>query len=131
MKINLEGTVMENVSYLKSADNEANASLLTELRQQGLSEEELSSIITYSFEQVWGSSALGFGGVGLSAMTSSRTSVLIPKNSVTAYIFFGDRYAYSVGICNNLWKDIYHRNIKPISEAPTHYENFKGADLCT
>ena len=35
----------------------------------------------YIFQQIWGSTALGFGGIGGQAMTSAYTYVFIPVNS--------------------------------------------------
>ena len=51
------------------------------------------------FDQLWGSTALGFGGCGGSAMTTATTFVLIPyeENAENcAFVYFGDEFAYRV-----------------------------------
>lgn len=48
----------------------------------------------YHFPQEWGSTALGFGGMGGSAMTAAYTTVVIQGNSFCVY--FDGRFAYGV-----------------------------------
>ena len=50
----------------------------------------------YIFDQVWPSTALGFGGFGGSAMTRATTYVLVPQGEECAYVYFGDEFAYKV-----------------------------------
>ena len=53
----------------------------------------------YDFDQTWASTALGFGGVGGSAMTTARTYVMIPKNDESrAYVYYGRYFAYDLTI---------------------------------
>ena len=43
----------------------------------------------YTFEQVWGSTSLGFGGIGGQAMTTARTYVFVPINgSRKCFVYF-------------------------------------------
>lgn len=46
------------------------------------------------FDQTWGSTALGFGGMGGQMMTTARTYIIVHNNR--AYVYFGGRYAYEV-----------------------------------
>lgn len=46
------------------------------------------------FDQIWGSTALGFGGIGGQMMTTERTYIIVHTNR--AYVYFGGRYAYEV-----------------------------------
>ena len=46
------------------------------------------------FDQTWGSTALGFGGMGGQMMTTARTYIIVYTNR--AYVYFGGRYAYKV-----------------------------------
>lgn len=48
----------------------------------------------YSFPQGWGSTALGFGGVGCQAMTSAQTTVVVDGHS--AAVYFGKGLAYVI-----------------------------------
>lgn len=51
------------------------------------------------FPQTWGSTALGFGGIGGSAMTTAYTIVLRgPQGDVLVY--FGGRFAYRISAPN-------------------------------
>ena len=58
----------------------------------------------FDFDELWGSTALGFGGVGGSAMTWARTYVFIPEGIEEAYVFFGDRFAYKGGMMKIIGK---------------------------
>lgn len=57
----------------------------------------------YMFEQTWGSTALGFGGMGGSAMTTETTFVLIPYDREIGYVFFGANFAYKIDGYNALF----------------------------
>lgn len=48
----------------------------------------------YAFPQTWGSTALGFGGIGGQAMTTAQTYVVITYGTV--YVYFGSRFAYEM-----------------------------------
>lgn len=57
---------------------------------------------TYDFEvsamftQTWGSTALGFGGIGGSAMTTSYVVVLQSHLTGEYLVYFGSRFAYKL-----------------------------------
>ncbi|SDK39124.1 hypothetical protein [Bradyrhizobium ottawaense] len=55
-------------------------------------------IEVYSFPQGWGSTALGFGGIGGQAMTSAQTTVVMCSPS--AAVYFGRRLAYVIKTVN-------------------------------
>lgn len=48
------------------------------------------------FPQIWGSTALGFGGIGGQAMTSAYTTVAVDEYSGFCGVFFGTRMAYLI-----------------------------------
>jgi hypothetical protein len=48
----------------------------------------------FHFVQTWGSTALGFGGIGGSSMTSAYTTVVLMDGS--AAVYFAGRHAYSI-----------------------------------
>ena len=48
----------------------------------------------YAFPQVWGSTALGFGGIGGQALTTAQTYVILAQGSI--YVYFGSRFAYEI-----------------------------------
>lgn len=57
----------------------------------------INDFSVYIFEQTWGSTALGFGGIGGQAMTTANTIVLIPNNChQDCFVYFAGRFAYNV-----------------------------------
>lgn len=48
----------------------------------------------YSFPQTWGSTALGFGGIGGQAITTAQTTVIFIERC--AFVFFNKRFAYKI-----------------------------------
>lgn len=72
----------------------------------------------YNFDQMWASTALGFGGIGGSAMTTERTYVFIPKyDKEHAYVYFGECFAYKCPVCDSLWKDIENKRMASVIES--------------
>lgn len=56
----------------------------------------LNDFEMYTFEQTWGSTALGFGGIGGQAITDARTYVFIPIiPEQKCHVYFAGRYAYA------------------------------------
>lgn len=76
----------------------------------------------YDFDQTWGSTALGFGGCGGSAMTTARTYVFIPEEptrdeySGKAFVYFGGRFAYCTPINERFKEDIRRHNMASVAE---------------
>lgn len=72
------------------------------------------------FSQIWGSTALGFNGIGGRALTKAYTTVVEEMNLNIYGVFFGDRLAYAVENPNNLFfYDLDHHSMKAV------YESFK------
>ena len=72
----------------------------------------------YTFNQMWGSTALGFGGVGGQAMTNARTYVFVPVTcNQKCFIYFAGKYAYQADYCENLKEYIRIQNLAPVSHA--------------
>lgn len=72
----------------------------------------------YTFEQVWGSTVLGFGGMGGQAMTSARTYVFIPIHcNQKCFVYFAGRFAYEVDYSEKFMKDVLERNIASVTES--------------
>lgn len=73
------------------------------------------------FKQTWGSTALGFGGVGGTAMTNAYTTILRRGN--IWFVFFGGKFAYKVSIDDEVfYKDMKDRNIYSVKEAQERYK---------
>ena len=70
------------------------------------------------FPQTWGSTALGFGGIGGQAMTPAYT-VIIESNHTGEYcVYFGGRFAYRVKSLNQKFRDdVTRQYMAAVSEA--------------
>lgn len=80
----------------------------------------------FHFPQMWGSTALGFGGMGGAAMTKAYTTVVVLKQKVAA-VFFDGRHAYTVEYANHaVWNDIRAHNMASVEEKG-RYENINPA----
>ena len=72
----------------------------------------------YTFNQMWGSTALGFGGIGGQAMTNARTYVFVPVTcNQKCFVYFAGRFAYQADYCSNLTEDIRNQNMAPVYQA--------------
>ncbi len=68
------------------------------------------------FLQTWGSTALGFGGIGGQSMTSAYTTVIQSYDLGYAAVFFGNIMAYIVQHPNDkFWEDVCKGNMCAVS----------------
>jgi len=76
----------------------------------------------HSFDQIWGSTALGFGGVGGSMMTTETTYVLIPDTiQDRAFVYFGGRFAYVAVVNDRFIEDLEKHDMKSVIIASQRY----------
>lgn len=76
------------------------------------------SLTLYDFDQTWASTALGFGGVGGSAMTTARTYVLIPYSAQDrAFVYFRGCFAYKTPTNDRFWEDLKNHRMASVAEA--------------
>lgn len=75
----------------------------------------------YDFDQTWTSTALGFGGIGGSKITTERTYVII--SGTRAFIYFGNSFAYSIPVCDKLLEDIKNKRVASVSQISRYKEN--------
>lgn len=77
----------------------------------------------YTFDQNWGSTALGFGGIGGQAMTKARTYVFVPVTcNQKCLIYFAGRFAYKADYCDSLVEDIRAQNMAPVYQAGKYHK---------
>lgn len=70
------------------------------------------------FPQVWGSTALGFGGIGGQALTGAYTTVVSDVQHDWHIVFFGEEAAYLVTEPNEaFFEDMKQGRMAPISRA--------------
>lgn len=76
------------------------------------------------FKQTWGSTALGFGGIGGQAMTSAYTTVVIDVYTGWCGVFFGERLAYAIKNPNQkFYEDVHNRQMVDVSKRRIYYRN--------
>ena len=69
------------------------------------------------FLQIWGSTALGFSGIGGQAMTSAYTTVVTDAYSGWCGVFFGNTLAYKIKDPNKkFYEDIHANQMRPVYE---------------
>lgn len=69
------------------------------------------------FLQTWGSTALGFGGIGGQAITSAYTTVVQEIYSGWFGVFFGEKLAYKIKDPNKkFYEDFCKLQMKPVCE---------------
>lgn len=72
----------------------------------------ISDFEMISFNQTWGSTALGFGGIGGQAMTSARTYVFVPVTcEEDCLVYFAGKFAYSVPYSQEFVEDVKGENV--------------------
>lgn len=75
------------------------------------------------FPQTWGSTALGFGGIGGQAMTPAYT-VIVESNHTGEYcVYFGGRFAYRVKSLNQQFRDDVARQYMAAVDRAYKYES--------
>lgn len=84
-----------------------------------------SDIDITMFSQMWGSTALGFGGMGGAAMTEAYTVVITSQNN--AAVFFDGRHAYTLKLTNEIsnWfqECLSKRRMPSISDVTIHVKS--------
>jgi hypothetical protein len=87
-------------------------------------------IEVYMFPQMWGSTALGYGGIGGAAMTTAYTVIVVYKDFFAVYFGTGGRLAYMIQRKNfkglgadNFKEDMTNRSMVSISEHTKRYLN--------
>ena len=69
----------------------------------------------YTFEQLWGSTALGFDGFGGSAMTPATTYVFVPVGvEQKCFVYFAGRFAYSADFTESFKEDLRKHSMEPV-----------------
>lgn len=69
------------------------------------------------FEQAWGSTALGFGGIGGQAITAANTYVFVPNFDGLCYVYFAGRFAYSAEYSEEFREDMCECDMAPVYKA--------------
>lgn len=82
----------------------------------------VEDISVIHFPQMWGSTALGFGGIGGQAMTSAYTTVIIDAIGNGA-VFFNGTHAYTIKDYNEKFdQDCHGQNMAPISRSASYHK---------
>lgn len=78
-----------------------------------------------TFVQEWGSTSLGFDGVGGDAMTEAVTTIIMLQDRIAhnrfVVVFFADRLAYMCEMNDVIWNDIDLRCMASVKQAKEKY----------
>ena len=78
----------------------------------------LDDFVLHTFEQTWGSTALGFGGFGCQVMTSATTYVFIPIGiNQKCFVYFAGRFAYAVDYSDKFMEDVLNCNVASVAKS--------------
>ena len=70
----------------------------------------------FIFAQTWGSTDLGFGGIGCQVMTTANTYVFVPVTChQNCFVYFDGRFAYQVPYSEVFMEDV--RNHRMVSQS--------------
>ena len=68
------------------------------------------------FPQTWGSTALGFGGLGGQAITGAYTTIVSSTLHGTYLVYFGGRFAYRIDQpSEQFWIDVHARKMREVA----------------
>lgn len=77
----------------------------------------------YIFEQTWGSTALGFDGIGGQAMTTANTYVFVPVTChQNCFVYFDGRFAYQVPCSKSFMEDVRNHSMKSVNQSRLYIE---------
>lgn len=86
---------------------------------------DIGSFNIYQFPQTWGSTALGFGGMGGQAISTAYTTVIVKH--LTALVFFNGRFAYKVETINHVFNDhLNKRNMSAVGKQHYYEKNLNN-----
>lgn len=79
--------------------------------------------VSAMFVQTWGSTALGFGGMGGQAITSAYVCVIESNLTGEHAVYFHGRLAYVIKHPNEkFWEDVHKHRMVDASMGKSHYE---------
>ena len=88
------------------------------LMSDSKSQLKINDFEIHTFEQSWGSTALGFGGIGGQAITSAYTYVLTPLEcNQDCFVYFAGKFAYKVPYSSTFMKDVYDKNVESVAKS--------------
>ena len=80
----------------------------------------------YIFSQTWGSTALGFDGLGGQVITKANTCVLVPESChQDCFVYFAGRFAYSVPYSDEFGEDVRNHSMKSVRNSRIYLRKTK------
>ena len=84
---------------------------------------EYNLTVKAMFPQVWGSTAMGFGGIGGAAITTAYTTVVESDIDASCCVYFGGQFAYRIERPNEqFFEDLMKQQMTQVSGAKKRYE---------
>lgn len=79
---------------------------------------EINDFEIHLFEQTWGSTALGFSGIGGQAITTANTYVFVPVScNQKCFVYFAGEFAYAAPLCEKLMEDIRMHHMASVAQS--------------
>lgn len=92
------------------------------LKVFNLTHDKYDYIMAEMYPQLWGSTALGFGGIGGQAMTTAYTTVFYDQGRHYAIVFFDSILAYIVSEPTEIfWADLKGQKLLSVDKAKVEY----------
>ena len=83
----------------------------------------------FIFPQTWGSTALGFGGIGGQSMTTANTYVFIPVTChQNCFVYFDGRFAYQVPYSKSFMEDVRNHSMKSVNQSRLYVKEANSND---
>jgi hypothetical protein len=84
---------------------------------------EYNLTVAAMFPQIWGSTSLGFGGIGGQAITSAYTIVIQSDIDHSYCVYFGGQFAYRIERSNEKFReDMLNQQLSQVAGAKGKYE---------
>ena len=84
---------------------------------------EYNLTVKAMFPQVWGSTAMGFGGIGGAAITTAYTTVVESDIDASCCVYFGGQFAYCIERPNEqFFEDLMKQQMTKVTGAKKRYE---------
>lgn len=113
----LDSNVLPDIEYIHQSHQDKKDGKEGVMKKRRPHETEVNIV---QFQQIWGSTALGFGGVGGQAMTSAYTTVVILYEYCA--VFYAGGYAYTVENTEAFWNDVKEHKIEGIRGSKSKYK---------
>ena len=78
----------------------------------------------HTFEQIWGDTSCGFGGMAGQTITAANTYVFVPVSvNQKCFVYFGSRFAYAADPVPEFFNDLKCTHMAPVYQKAKYLKN--------